>query len=98
MGPKKTIAKRVSRGTSSTNEPFDSTWYRTLENFKKYDSLVKFMSIWSERKVFIDELDPFIQQNLDSRGWLPLCTGFESPPFYSFCCIRWSFLDYLDSR
>jgi len=34
MGPKKTIARKVSRGTSSSSEPFDSTRYHTIENFK----------------------------------------------------------------
>lgn len=80
MGPKKTIAKKVSRGTSSSSEPFNSTRYHTVENFKKYDTLVKFRSIWTERKVYLDELDPFTQQNLDSRGWLPICTSLKSPP------------------
>ena len=26
----------------------------------------------------LDDLDPFIQQNLDSKGWLPICTTLES--------------------
>jgi len=60
MGPKKTTTKKVSRDASSSSEPFDSTRFHILENFKKYDSLVKFRSIWSERKVYLDELDAFI--------------------------------------
>ena len=79
MGPKKTTTKKVSRDASSSCESFDSTRFHILENFKKYDSLVKFRSIWSERKVYLDELDAFIQQNLDYWSWLLIFTDLDSP-------------------
>ena len=31
-----------------------------------------YRSVWVERKVILDELDPAIRRNFESRGWLPL--------------------------
>ena len=37
-----------------------------------YEKLNIFRSIWAERKVILDELDPEIHRNFERRGWLPL--------------------------
>ena len=42
--------------------------------------MIKFRSIWCERKVNLDELDPFVKQILESRDQLPIYTGLKSPP------------------
>ena len=36
--------------------------------------------IWSERAVVLDELDPAIRANFESRGWLPLLEIEHPPP------------------
>ena len=82
MGPMttKTKVKRVTESTSTSSEPFDSIRFHTLANSQKFVSFVKFRSDWCERKVFLDELDPFVKQNIESRSWLPICPGLEPPP------------------
>ena len=52
----KTKAKRVVGSTSSSNEEFDQIWFHTLPNAQKFENLVKYSSIWSERKINLDEL------------------------------------------
>ena len=42
---------------------------RCRETFKKLNSKRK---IWAERSVILDEVDPAIKANLESRGWLSL--------------------------
>ena len=42
--------------------------------------MIKFRSIWCERKVNLDELDPFVKQILESRDQLRIYTGLKSPP------------------
>ena len=61
--------------TSTSDEEFDQIRFHTLPNAQKLETLVMNRSIWSERKINLDELDPFVKQNLESRSWLPLCTG-----------------------
>ena len=43
-----------------------------FQNFQKFDTLVKYRSIWGERQVNLDELDPSNCRNLESRGCLSL--------------------------
>ena len=84
---------KVSKSTSSS-KVFDSTRFHSFKNFEIYDTLIKFRSIWSERNVNLDELVPFVQQNLESRGWLSICSDLVSPPttiireFYSNMSIH----------
>ena len=83
MGSKKfkTKANRGAKDTSTFCEHFDSNRFHTLANHQKYESLVKLIrSIWCERKVVLDELDPFDRKNIGSRGWLSICTVLKSPP------------------
>ena len=78
MAPKKaktnvkTKAKRVVASTSTSDEEFDQIRFHTLPNAQKFENLVKYSSIWSERHIKLDELDPFVKQNLESRSWLSL--------------------------
>ena len=44
-----------------------------FQNFQQFDTLVKYRSIWGERQVNLDELDPSSCRNLKSRGCLSLC-------------------------
>ena len=85
MAPKKdktnvkTKAKRVVGSTSISNEEFDQIRFHTLPNAQKFETLVKYRSIWNERQSNLDELDLFFKKNLESRSWLPLCTSLVSP-------------------
>jgi len=79
MAPKKPITKRVSKSISFI-KVLDSTRFHSFKNFEIYDTLIKFKSIWSERNVNLDELVPFVQQNLESRGLLSICIDLVSPP------------------
>ena len=77
MAPKKSRnikmkAKRVVGSTSIFDEDFDQIRFSTLQNAQKFEKLVKYRSIWGERQINLDELDPFVT-NLESRSWLSLC-------------------------
>ena len=49
---------------------------RCCEAFKKLNSKHK---IWAQRSVILDEVDPAIRANLESRGWLSLLE-IDHPP------------------
>ena len=74
MAPKKdktnvkTKAKRVVGSTSISNEEFDQIRFHTLPNAQKFETLVKYKSIWNERQSNLDELDLFFKKNLESRS------------------------------
>ena len=71
MAPKnarkfKSKAKRVS---GSFSEPFEVFNYTRFHVFQKFDSLVRYRSIWGERQVNLDELDRSVFQNLEFRNY-----------------------------
>ena len=76
--PRKTRANRVpsipfvypSRVQLFGNE-------RAREAYEKLNSKRK---IWAERSVILDEVDPAIRANLESRGWLSLLEIDHPPP------------------
>ena len=45
-----------------------------------FETLTKYRSIWGERQLDIDELDPSIRRNLVSRNWGSLCDVSHPPP------------------
>ena len=64
---------RANRKTSSSfASAFESDKFRTEKHQENYDKLYIFSLVWAERKVILDELDPEICKNFESRGWLPL--------------------------
>ena len=63
---RKTRAHRTS--TSSSTLAFDSDRFQTEKNQKTYEKLNIFRSVWAERKVVLDELDPEIRRNFEHRG------------------------------
>ena len=68
--PRKTRANRVPSTPSvspSRVQLFRNE--RCREAFEKLNSKCK---IWVERSVILDEVDPAIRANLESRGWLSL--------------------------
>ena len=50
-----------------------------LRKKETYKKLNIFRSVWAERKVVLDELDPKIRRNFKRRGWLPLL-DIDHPP------------------
>ena len=53
---------------------------RSRETFKKLNSKRK---IWAKRSVILDEVDPSIRANLESRGWLSLLEIGVDTLFYN---------------
>ena len=68
--PRKTRANRVP----STPSVFPSRvqLFRNERACKTYEKLNSKRKIWAERSVILDEVDPAIRVNLESRGWLSL--------------------------
>ena len=73
-------AKRVSESSSKPAEVFDQTRFHIFQNYQKFESLVKFRSIWGERQVNLDELDHSMYQNLESRKWMSLSSNLVPSP------------------
>ena len=71
---------RANKKTSSSSNPiFKSDRFRFEKNQENYEKLYIYRSVWAEHKVVLDELDPEICRNFESRGWLPLM-DIEHPP------------------
>ena len=86
--PRKTRANRVLSTpsvSSSRVQLFKNDHYH--EAFEKLNSKHK---IWAEHSVILDEVDPVIRANLESRGWLSL-PEIDHPP--STALIREFFLN-----
>ena len=76
--PRKTRANRVPSTPSASPSKvqlFKNDGCR--EAFEKLNSKRK---IWVERSVILDEVDPAIRANLESRGWLSLLEIDHPPP------------------
>ena len=76
--PRKTRTNRVPSTPSvstSRSQLFKND--RCREAFEKLNSKRK---IWVERSVILDEVDPAIRANLESRGWLSLLEIDHPPP------------------
>ena len=77
--PRKTRAYKVPSTpsvSSSKVQLFKND--RCCEAFEKLNSEHK---IWAERSVILDEINPAIRANLESRGWLSLLEIDHPPPF-----------------
>ena len=74
---RKTRAHRTS--TSTSTPAFDSERFHSEKRQKNFEKLYIFRSVWAEHKVILDELDPEIHRNFESRGWLPLL-DISHPP------------------
>ena len=63
---RKTRAHRTS--TSSSAPSFDSERFLSEKNHETFEKLNVMRSVWAERKVVLDELDPEIRRNFKCRG------------------------------
>ena len=74
---RKTKAHRTS--TSTSTSCFDSERFLSEKNQETFEKLNILRSVWAERKVVLDELDPEIRRKFERRGWLPLL-DIDPPP------------------
>ena len=74
----KTKAKK--KATSSSYSDFDRNRFQFKSNNDAYEKLNIFRSVWAERKVILDEVNPKIHRNFESRGWLPILDVKHPPP------------------
>ena len=68
--PRKTRANRVPSTPSMS--PFRVQLFRNERSCKAFEKLNSKCKIWDECSVILDEVDPAIRANLESRGWLSL--------------------------
>ena len=71
---------RTHRTSTSSSAPFDSERFLSEKNQETYEKLNILRSVWAERKVVLDELDPGIRRTFERRGWLPLMDIDPPPP------------------
>ena len=72
---------RADKKTSTSSTPvFQSDKFRTLKHQENYEKLYIFRSVWAKHNLILDELDPEIRRNFESRGWLPLLEIEHPPP------------------
>ena len=76
--PRKTRAHRTP--STSSESPSRSELFRNDKSREIYEKLNYKRKIWIERSVVLDEVDPAIRENLESRGWLPLLKVDHPPP------------------
>ena len=83
FGPYPSIMPRKTRANRIPSTPFVSPSRSQLfkndrcrEAFEKLNSKCK---IWAKHSVILDEVDPAIRANLESRGWLSLLE-IDHPP------------------
>ena len=75
--PRKTRANRVP--STPAMSPSRVQLFRNEHACEAYKKLNSKRKIWAERSVILDEVDPAIRANLESRGWLSLLE-IDHPP------------------
>ena len=65
---------------SSPHHPSRVEEFRNDKCREAFENLNRKRKIWAERAVVLDELDPAIRANFESRGWLPLLEIDHPPP------------------
>ena len=76
--PRKTRANRVPSTPSVS--PSRVQLFRNERSREAYEKLNSKRKIWAERSMILDEVDPAIRANLESRGWLSLLEIDHPPP------------------
>ena len=66
--PRKTRANRVLSNPSRS--PSRVQLFRNERSREAFEKLNSKCKIWVERSVILDEVDPAIRANLESKGWL----------------------------
>ena len=68
--PRKTRVNRVPSTLSVS--PSRVQLFRNEHSYEAFEKLNSKRKIWAERSVILDEVDPTIRANLESRGWSSL--------------------------
>ena len=68
--PRNTRANRTP--FLSSESPFRSELFKNDRCREVFEKLTCKRKIWVERSILLDEVDPAIRENLESRGWLSL--------------------------
>ena len=76
--PRKTRANRVPSTPSVSLSRVQL--FRNECSHEAYEKLNSKRKIWAEHSVILDEVDPAIRANLESRGWLSLLEIDHPPP------------------
>ena len=76
--PRKTRANMTT--SLSSVSPFRSQLFKNDRCREVYEKLNCKRKIWVERSVVLDEVDPTIRANFESRGWLSLLEVNHPPP------------------
>ena len=75
------LGSRVNRVPSTPAvSPSRVQLFRNERAREAYEKLNTKRKIWAERSVILDEVDPAIRANLESRGWLSLLETDHPPP------------------
>ena len=76
--PKKTRANRVP--STPFVSPSRVQLFRNKCSREAFEKLNSKHKIWAQHSVILDEVDPAIRANLESKGWLSLLEIDHSPP------------------
>ena len=76
--PRKTRANRTL--STSFKSPSRSELFRNDKSRNVFEKLNYKRKIWAKRSVVLDEVDPAIRANFESRGWLSLLEVDHPPP------------------
>ena len=76
--PRKTRANRIPSTPSVS--PSRSQLFKNDSCREAFEKLNSKRKIWAEHSVILDEVDPAIRANLESRGWLSLLEIDHPPP------------------
>ena len=84
MAPKvgrkfKTRANRNPGSSSLGSALGDRKRFLSAKCEETYETLTKYSSIWGEREIVLNELDPSIRRNFVSRNWVSLCEVSDPP-------------------
>ena len=89
--PRKTRVNRVPFTPSVS--PFRVRLFRNEHSREAFEKLNSKRKIWAEHSMILDEVDPAIRANLESRGWLfllkidhPLLTALIRKFFSNLSC------------
>ena len=66
--------------STSSKSPSRSELFRSDKSRELFEKLNSKRKVWAERSVVLDELDPAIRANFESRGWLTLLEIDHPPP------------------
>ena len=76
--PRKTKAIRTP--SLSSESPSRSGLFRNDKSKEVFEKLNCKRKIWAERSVVLDDVDPAIRENFESKGWLSLLEVDHPPP------------------